>query len=170
MNQTDTLTAVADRQAITELLYRYCRAVDRIDPALGHSIWHNNSIADYGDFYHGDGACVIDLICQQHKKTLYHTHQMSNVIIQLDGDNAGSESYVTAVLRIQNGDETKQMTVWSRYIDQWSRQNGQWGLDKRIALRDLDEVHTITTLSSASPAGTRDHNDPSYDVLTAPPY
>lgn len=33
---------VADRQAVAELIYRYCRAVDRLDIALGHSIWHED--------------------------------------------------------------------------------------------------------------------------------
>lgn len=45
-----------DRQAITDLLYRYCRAVDRLDVPLGRSIWHEDAIADYDDsFYQGDG-------------------------------------------------------------------------------------------------------------------
>ena len=31
-------SAVEDRQAITEMLYRYCRAMDRMDVPLGYSI------------------------------------------------------------------------------------------------------------------------------------
>jgi hypothetical protein len=29
-----------DRQAITEQIYRQCRAVDRLDIPLGHSVFH----------------------------------------------------------------------------------------------------------------------------------
>ena len=166
MTESEMLRAVADRQAITELLYRYCRAVDRIDEKLGHSIWHEGAVADYGDFYQGDGPGVIDLICGQHRHTLYHTHQMSNVIIQLDGDRAGSESYVTANLRVKNGDRLMQMTVWSRYVDQWSRRNGYWGIDKRIAIRDFDEVREVQPLSRVESEGSRDSDDASYAVLT----
>ena len=162
---TDRLETVADRQSITELLYRYCRSVDRIDEKLGHSIWHEGGVADYGDFYQGDGRGVIDFICAQHRHTLYHSHQMSNIIIELEGDRAGSESYVTANLRIQRGDQIQQMTVWSRYVDQWSRRAGRWGLDKRIAIRDFDEVREITPLSGVQTMGSRDRNDPSYGVL-----
>src|SRR3546814_2686461 len=95
----DTVRALADRQQITGLIYRYCRAVDRLDIALGHSIWHDDGIADYGaDVYQGRGRGVIDHICAQHRHTLLHSHPISNVIIDLDGERAGSESYVTATL------------------------------------------------------------------------
>lgn len=162
---TEILQTVADRQEITDLLYRYCRSVDRIDPELGHSIWHVDAVADYGDFYCGDGPGLIDLICVQHQHTLYHSHQMSNVIIELDGDRAGSESYITANLRIKQGEAIMQMTVWSRYVDQWSKRDGRWALDKRIAIRDFDEVRDVTPLSQLETEGSRDRNDPSYFVL-----
>lgn len=161
----EQLQKVADRQEITENLYRYCRSVDRLDIELGHSIWSENSVADYGDFYQGDGPGVIDLICKQHSYMLYHTHQISNVIIELDGDTAGSESYVMADLRMQRGDSIQQMTVWSRYIDRWSKHNGRWWLDKRIAVRDFDLVREVTPLSRLDTEGHRDHQDPSYGVL-----
>ena len=45
------LQEVADRQAITDQIYRYCRAMDRIDHELGYSIWHEDAVADYGTHY-----------------------------------------------------------------------------------------------------------------------
>lgn len=161
----ELLQQVADRQEITENLYRYCRSVDRLDIELGHAIWNKNSVADYGDFYQGDGPGVIDLICKQHSHMIYHTHQISNVIIELDADTAGSESYVTADLRIQRGDNLTQMTVWSRYVDRWSKHNGRWGLDHRIAIRDFDLVREVTPLSRVETEGYRNSQDPSYTVL-----
>src|SRR5215831_15091122 len=93
------LRAIADRQIITDLIYRYCRAVDRLDVELGHSVWHEDGYADYGkDVYQGSGRGAIDHICAQHQHTLHHSHQVSNIVISLNGDEAGSESYVTANL------------------------------------------------------------------------
>jgi hypothetical protein len=156
---------VADRQAITDLIYRYCRSVDRLDIPLGHSIWHQDGYADYGAaVYQGDGRGVIDHICAQHRHTLHHSHQVSNIIIDLDGDRAGSESYVTASLRVRRGEQLKHMTVWGRYIDQWSRRNGRWGLDKRISIRDFDEVRDVAAMYEHD-TGRRDSSDPSYSVL-----
>jgi hypothetical protein len=159
------LQDVADRQAITDLIYRYCRSVDRLDIPLGHSIWHQDGYADYGAaVYQGNGRGVIDHICAQHRHTLHHSHQVSNIIIDLDGGRAGSESYVTASLRVRRGEQLKHMTVWGRYIDQWSRRDGRWGLDKRISIRDFDEVRDVTAMYEHD-TGRRDRSDPSYSVL-----
>lgn len=165
MSSAADLQDVADRQAITDLIYRYCRSVDRLDIRLGHSIWHEDGHADYGAaVYQGNGRGVIDYICAQHRHTLHHSHQVSNIIIDLDGDRAGSESYVTASLRVRRGAQLKHMTVWGRYIDQWSRRDGRWGLDKRISVRDFDEVRDVTAMYEHD-TGHRDRTDPSYSVL-----
>ncbi len=167
MNDVESLHSVVDRQQITDLIYRYCRSVDRLDIPLGHSIWHEDAIADYGEaVYQGNGRGVIDHICAQHRHALHHSHQVSNIIIDLNvnGDHAGSESYVTASLRIMRDGRLKQVTVWGRYIDRWSRRNGCWGLDKRISIRDFDEVRDVIAMGDHD-IGRRDRSDPSYDVL-----
>ena len=117
--------------------------------------------------YQGNGRGVIDHICAQHRHTLAHSHQVSKIIIDLDGDRAGSESYVTAALRVRRGEQLKQITVWGRYIDQWSRRGGRWGLDSRISVRDFDEIRDVTALSEHD-IGRRDRSDPSYAVLGNP--
>jgi len=167
MSAAEASQQLADRQAIVDLIYRYCRAVDRLDIPLGHSIWHADAVADYGAaIYQGPGRGVIDHICAQHRHTLHHSHQISNVIVELDGDRAGSESYVTATLRLRREGQIKQMMVWSRYVDSWSRRSGRWGLDKRIAIRDFDEVRDVTPMGDYD-TGRRDRSDPSYGVLKA---
>lgn len=158
---------LSDRQAITDLIYRYCRSVDRLDIPLGRSIWHEDSFADYGvDYYQGPGEKVIDLICQHHLSMLSHSHQVTNIIIDLDGNQAGSESYCIATLRMANEGKLMQMTIWARYIDRWSCRNGLWGIDSRIAVRDFDEIRAVTPMSQTS-ASRRDTSDPSYGVLRA---
>ena len=162
------LRAIADRQEITDLIYRYCRAVDRLDVPLGHSIWHADATADYGEaVYRGDGRGAIDHICKQHLHTLHHSHQVSNILIDLDGDRAGSESYVTASLRIRSGERLQQITVWGRYVDRWSRRNGRWGLDARRSILDFDEIRDVVAMAEHE-TGRRDRSDPSYAVLRDP--
>lgn len=165
MNDLEILRSLADRQQITDLIYRYCRSVDRLDIPLGHSVWHGDGIADYGKgFYQGNGRGVIDHICAQHQHALHHSHQVSNIIIELDGERAGSESYVTTTLRVQRGEQLKQIIVWGRYVDQWSRRNGRWGLDKRVSILDFDEIRDVTAMYEHDTA-RRDRSDPSYAVL-----
>ena len=155
---------LADRAAITDLIHRYARAVDRLDVPLGQSVWHADGTADYGDYYRGSGAGVIERICRDHAGLQCHQHQIGNVLIRLDGDRAGSEAYVTATLRMAAGDGVRQMQVWSRYADTWSRRDGRWGIDHRVAIREFDEVRLVTPMQPAA-TGTRDRGDPSYGVL-----
>ena len=168
MTQNDLVAHCIDRQAIADLIYQYCRAVDRLDIALGHSIWHEDGIADYGPaVYQGSGKGVIDLICAQHRHTLHHSHQVTNLLIAIDGDRAGSEAYVTAALRVQKGAQLQQITVWGRYVDRWSRRNGLWGLEHRLSIRDFDEIRDVTELMRHE-VGRRDRSDASYQVLREP--
>lgn len=167
MSSADALQALLDRQQITDLIYRYCRAVDRLDIPLGHSLWHADGSADYGaGIYQGPGRGVIDHICAQHRHALAHSHQVSNILIELDGERATSESYVIATLRVARGDALQQIMVWTRYLDRWSRRDGRWGLDHRIAVRDFDERREVNALSQDERV-RRDAGDPSYAVLAA---
>jgi len=71
---------------------------------------------------------------------------------------------VTATPRVVQNEQLKQMTVWARYLDRWSRRDGRWGIDKRITVIDFDEIRDVTSMSQAQ-ASRRDRSDPSYAVL-----
>ena len=163
----DLLSQVADRQAITDQIYRYCRAMDRIDHELGYAVWHEDGTADYGEaVFQGSGRDFIDHVCRQHSQLLVHSHQVTNIVIELDGERAGSEAYVTANLRMERGGKLLQMTVLSRYIDRWSKRGGRWAIDHRVAVMDMDEVREVTPMKQLD-QGRRDRTDPSYAVLEA---
>lgn len=156
---------MTDREAIVDQLYRYCRAMDRIDHALGYSVWHEDGTADYGpDIYIGSGRGFVDHVCAQHARTLGHSHQLSNIVLEIDGDKAASESAVTATLRIERDGKLMQIMVWSRYVDTWSKRGGRWAIDHRIAINDFDEIREVTPLRPTK-RGSRDRADPSYAVL-----
>jgi hypothetical protein len=161
------LQQLADRQAITDLIHQYCRAVDRLDVPLGRAIFHEDGYADYGaDVYQGNGRDVIDRICKQHQHLLYHSHNATNILIELDGDRAASETYVVAALRMRRNDKLVQIDLWGRYVDQWSKRGGLWGIDKRISIRDFDEIREVTPMKEHD-RGKRDMTDPSYAAFNA---
>jgi SnoaL-like domain len=156
---------MTDREAITDLIYRYCRAMDRIDREQGYAIWHPDGTADYGEaVYQGSGHGFVDQVCEQHARLLRHSHQVTNIIIKLDRDRAGSESYYTTALRMMRDDTPHEIRVWGRYIDTWSKRDGRWGIDHRIAIRDFDDIRAVTPMSDDA-RSRRDRDDPSYMVL-----
>ncbi|MCB2079565.1 MAG: nuclear transport factor 2 family protein [Novosphingobium sp.] len=154
---------VADRLAIMDKLYRYCRSVDRLDVQVGHTVFHEDSTADFGS-YKGTGRGWIDYVCEEHKRFLHHSHQVTNTIIEIDGDTAGSESYVFATLQRQDGDKIMQHEFWARYVDTWSRRNGDWAIDTRHCVVDYGVLREVEVLGG-DPRSSRDNSDPSYSVL-----
>ena len=163
---TDAIGLLADRQTIQDLIYRYCRAVDRLDVPLGHSIWHDDGYADYGErFYRGPGKGVIDLICEQHLGLLSHSHQVTNILIELDGADAGSESYVTGTMRTERDGRTMQIGICARYLDRWQKRGDRWGLLHRVVVTDHQDIRDVQDIPGIGFPPARDRSDPSYRIL-----
>ncbi|MCW1428739.1 nuclear transport factor 2 family protein [Novosphingobium sp. JCM 18896] len=159
------IRALLDKQAIHEALYAYCRSVDRLDHALGHAVFHEDSHADYGEgVYQGPGRGAIDTIIKQHDGLTSHSHQVSNVLIALDGDRAGSEAYMTGTMRMQRDGKEFQIFVRARYLDRWEKRDGRWGIVERAIAYDHDEVREVTAMRGTHNS-TRDTSDPSYGFL-----
>jgi hypothetical protein len=143
---SDGLDTLLAKQAITEVLYRYCHAVDRIDPALGAQIWHEDGLALYDDVFEGTGAGFIDYVFEIHRNCDATSHQLTNILIEVDGDRADSESYVTACIRAAGVD----VIVRGRYLDTWSCRSGKWRIDQRRYTNDI--IQTVTVGDSGLPS------------------
>jgi ketosteroid isomerase-like protein len=161
-----------DKQAITEGLYRYCRSMDRMDKDLFRRTFHPDMVAQYTPEHIVRSAEeFIEWMWAHHRRYHNHSHQVSNILIEVDGDEAGSESYVHARLtrRLPNG-RFELMTVMGRYIDRWEKRDGNWKIAHRRYLHDIMDMREIDDLI---PAGTsfavRDPDDitrdPSYEVI-----
>jgi hypothetical protein len=168
MNGVPDVQTLADKMAIQEQIRSYCRAVDRLDNALGHSVFHEDSVADYGgDFYNGPGRGVIDTIIESHDGLLSHSHQVTNVLIEVYGDTAGSESYVYGTMRRDaGGGKLMQLGVWARYLDKWAKREGRWAITNRMVVYDHEEVRDVKPMGQQI-RSARDASDPSYGFLTA---
>jgi hypothetical protein len=133
-----------DKQAITEVLHRYCYAMDANDRALGRSVWHPDGTAHYVDMFEGTGWDFVEFGQSGHEAAFDRTsHQVTNVTIAVDDDHAHSTSYVTAACPIQGQDLV--YLIRGRYLDDWSRRDGEWRIDAR---RFETDVHQIVPKNS----------------------
>lgn len=165
MTDMARLEAAADKLEIMDLIYRYCRSMDRMDHEQGYAIWHEDGTADYGpNVFQGTGRGFVDWVCDSHKHVDMHQHQVTNVVIELDGDKASSEAYVFLAMRTERDGKHNRLFVWSRYIDQWSKRDGRWGIDHRYTIMDFDEMGEITPVAMHD-RGRRDREDPSYKAI-----
>jgi hypothetical protein len=165
---TAELDMLLAKQAIMELQYRYCRALDRMDKEGALSIWHPGAVVDYGGTFQGTARDFMEEAWKIHAGMNAHRHQVTNILIEVSGDDAVSESYATAALRYSNADGVvEQLTVRVRYLDRISRRDGVWAIDERRCIHDFSDVAEIKDSGVASPA-TRDGRDPSWLFFKAP--
>jgi hypothetical protein len=171
-NQSD-IEAMRD---IRDVLYTYCRAMDRIDSELGYQVWHDDGTAHYSELFQGSGRGFIDWVCDLHRPMIATSHQITNIITSVDGDIAVSESYVT--VRLRTHDNTGGLTDIvgvGRYLDRWSYRNNRWAIDHRQYVTDIrtsmpvpatDSRETLApgaTAAALSPQSNR--SDPSYPLF-----
>jgi hypothetical protein len=161
-----------DKQAITEVLHRYCRALDRMDRPMADTLWHPGGTADYGpDIFQGTGQGFLDYVFGTHEKMSSHSHTVSNVLIEVDADagTAGSETYASVWLRTLPIDGSVYDThIRGRYLDRWSRRDGVWAIDHRTYVGDLmatEQRPEGPLTDGSSVTGRRDRSDASYAVL-----
>jgi hypothetical protein len=134
----DSLEVLAAKQAITEALFRYCHGVDRLDRDLAN-IWHPDGQAIYTGMFEGTGAEFVDWVLPVHEACEATSHQVTNMLIEVDGDRATSETYVHACVRAGGND----VTVWGRYADEWSQRDGRWAVDVRRTTIDVQRIDPV---------------------------
>ena len=161
--RADPTRTLLDEQAIQETLYRYCRGVDRMDRALTRSCWHADGSADYRGMFAGDVDALLDWMWKLHAPMQTHSHQITNMLIEVAGDRAASEAYVTVALR-SGGSRSSARDILSRgrYVDRWSRREDRWAIDHRLYLNDWTTFLPVSGESTPASSGRRDPDDPSY--------
>ena len=115
------------KQEIAERLHDYVRAMDRMDDALGCSVFHPDAPADYGAMYRGTGHGFVEFVHGSHEQLLAHTHQLGSMSIAVAGERAVSETYVTVTLRGRAPDGSLfDIRSCGRYLDRWEQRDGRW--------------------------------------------
>jgi hypothetical protein len=161
-SQERRLQEMLDKQEIVEQIYNYGRSMDRLDHALGKAVFHPEAVADYGEqMYQGTGWGFVDMALGAHLGYLSHSHQFSNILIQVDGDAAASETYGDVTLRRRDADGVFQdIRNLGRYVDRWTRRDGVWRILHRQYVHDFDQSGPST--GQFETRGRRDRRDPSY--------
>lgn len=160
----DELTA---KQAIADTLARYCRGLDRMDRQMVLEVWHPSATAVYEPWFEGTGEDFVDWVWPVHEGMQRHSHQITNVLVEVDGDHAVSEAYVTVCLRTRPVQgRVVDIVSRGRYLDRWSKRDGRWAIDDRRYVDDLTHEVPVDDTSSREGSSRRDRDDPSYSYLS----
>lgn len=139
------LQSLLDRQAITEVLYLYCRACDRADEVLLRSCFHPGSQHRHGSF-EGVSEDFCSMAMRIISTATVTKHVLTNVQIELAGNVAVTEAYYHAYHRTMNRRTGMQEDNFSagRYLDHFERRDRHWRITQRVGLIDFERFDAPT--------------------------
>jgi 3-phenylpropionate/cinnamic acid dioxygenase small subunit len=125
------------RQDIADVLVRYATGIDRRDWPHFRTCFTDNCHADYGDVGVWDGVDAITQFMIDTHAGMGHTlHRITNVAVEVDGDEATARSYVDALLLV---DGQTAINAAGFYDDELVRTTEGW----RIARRRFTTVRVV---------------------------
>lgn len=130
----DDLTALLERQAVVDVLYRYATALDHSDWDLLHGCFTPNALCDFGAW----GRCQgIDEIVATVRAALAPfaatQHQITNTVVRFDGRVAWSKCHLRAE-HLYRGRPTAApgLSAGGSYHDELIRGDDGWLLTRRV--------------------------------------
>ena len=181
-NQSSAIEArlrlLEDRQAIHDVIVRYCRGVDRSDPQLVMAAFHDDAIDNHFGvilpFREAIGTLKAARSGGGSPSKTTSMHNICNVLIEVDGDIARCESYVIVIVRIpQDGPAVDWMHA-GRYVDRFERRKGEWRIAYRTVVYDLERFDEVVPARDEIPQaryldkavrGKRGQGDFSYEIF-----
>jgi hypothetical protein len=163
------LQEILDRAAIREVLFRYCRAADRCDEELLRTCYHADALDRHGPFAGSAGDFATWVIEAQRTRSIVTQHAVSNVVVELAGDVAWTESaFMATHVRPagQGFSEPFIETFWGRYVDRFEKRQGTWAIASREVVHDWSERRACGPRMphfDAYRSGRRDRDDASYE-------
>lgn len=157
------LQELLDKEQIREKLMIYSRLCDRMDLDVADIMFAPDSCCEYGPYFTGTGRELAAWLKASHNGFTATSHQMTNMLINIDGDKATSEcGHVGITYNDEESDEVFANYSFSRYLDKWEKRDGQWLIVSRKVLSDIGYFTEITSAKSNYGEYTRDKNDLSY--------
>lgn len=133
-----------DQQEISDVVYRYCRGIDRRDFELVRSCYHPDATDDHGDFVGNvdEFIAYVQRALPRYERTM---HFIGNLLVEVDGDTARSEAYAVAYHRIA-ADEVRparDFVVNLRYVDDFERRAGAWRIAARVCVFEFSRFDPV---------------------------
>ncbi len=173
---THRLAELIAKQEITEVLYRRVRASDRRDIELALTCYHEGATEEH-EGYAGTAAGFLATQSMSAPGTTQRVtclwHSLTNILIELDRENAQVESTYQGVVVRESDDGPMHCEIGGRYLDRFAYRDSRWAITNRTVVYDWSTVaplgqsylelvgHDETTIIK----GSFGADDPLYSVL-----
>jgi len=160
------IARLAAKQEITEVLYRYCRGLDRMDRNARRHRLAPRRHRRLRPRLPGPADGFLDFVWPYHAQLAAH---FAPGLQRADrtrrrGGNSGQRGLCVGVAAHAPADGlVTDLFHRGRYVDRWSRRAGIWAIDHRAYVGDLYREVAHSAEATVSPSGRRDETDPSYE-------
>ncbi len=162
------LRALLDKQAISEVVLRYCRGIDRMDRELVRSCYHPDASDSHGSF-EGSREEFLAWVWRLLERYESSMHLVGNLLVEPVGDVARAETYGIAFHRGRSEDPRLNLVTGFRYVDRFERRAGEWRIARRVAVTEWvrqDDPARRWPIPAGMRRGARDASDAIYEVLS----
>jgi len=162
-----TIDEISARLEIQDVLFRYCRGVDRGDLEMIRSVYHPDAIDDHGSTASLGHEFAAKLVERLDEARSIGQRHITNVLIELNGGSAKVESYFISFVPDTNpttGERTISF-VNGRYLDRFEKRAEGWKIAHRKVVLDWSEQGGTATpwaRIAQFEVGGRREADPSY--------
>jgi SnoaL-like domain len=144
---TAQIKDLLDKQAIHEVLMRFARALNRLDPELVTSCVFPDAEVDMG-FAVFVGLNYPDMIRAERQRPggpvkFGRLQILGNELVELQGDSAHSETYVISYQHIQRDGKTFTCARAGRFIDRFERRDDVWKIAHRRLIDEWSRVDEV---------------------------
>jgi hypothetical protein len=169
MSHVYAIARQADEAAITRVLTRYCRAIDRVDAELLDSCFHDDATDLHGDVTRSKQEFCA-WVASRSDRYAAAMHLLANILVEFDDDPdvAHVETYALAFhVGISRTDDSARQTLGLRYVDRFTRRASsserepEWRIQERVVVMEWAKVDELI-LADSTPRAKRDRTDASY--------
>jgi hypothetical protein len=152
MTLEEQVRELVDRQAILDVLHRYCHLVDLQDlDAMVEEVFAPDGSDDHGEGPVVGRSAIRDWFVANTANIAGNAHSISNVVIDVDGDRATMRSTVTSWTwtRVKsNGDPLRpaDYVLVVGYRDELRRHPEGWRIDRRVLVSNGESVVGLGSL------------------------
>lgn len=147
---------LAARRDIHDAVCRYLSGLDRLDPALQRSAFHDGAWVDAG-IIQGDA----DTFVREAQSLLAGMegtqHLLGQIRLAVNGDSASGECYFQAWHGVRDADgHPRDLFIAGRYVDDYACLNGEWRIVRRKLITDwVREERADHSFFAANPQTNR---------------
>ena len=127
--------ALAAREAIREVAYRYARGVDRLDADVMRSAYWPDATDEHGRFS-GNGWEFVDRVMSTHGRWRATMHCNMNHSIEFDEGGMTARGEISNLTYLIPDDDGPWSLWLGRYLDRYERRGDEWRITHRVCVHE----------------------------------